>query len=81
MRKTLILIFALLPAIALAEDSARPKSGKAPVSAKPLPLKRVTQAGACTEFGAGFVKLEGSDTCIKIGGAIGIGGGVWAGGR
>ncbi len=81
MRKTLILIFALLPAIALAEQPRRPTSGKPMASAKSLPLKRAAQPNACAEYGVGFVKVEGSDTCIKIGGAIGIGGGVAIGGR
>jgi hypothetical protein len=81
MRKTLILIFALLPAIALAEQPHRKKAGKAPASAKSLPLKGAARTNACAEYGAGFVKIEGSDTCIKIGGAIGIGGGVSTGGR
>ncbi|WP_027578259.1 hypothetical protein [Bradyrhizobium sp. Ai1a-2] len=80
MRKTLILILALLPAIALAEQPSRPKSGKAPASTKSLPLKGAARPNACAEYGAGFVKMEGSDTCIKIGGAIDIGGGVSIGG-
>jgi hypothetical protein len=81
MRNTLILIFALLPAIALAEQPSRPKSNKAAASAKSLPLKKTARPYACAEYGAGFVKVEGSDTCIKIGGAIDIGGGVAIGGR
>jgi hypothetical protein len=81
MRKTLILIFALLPAIALAEQPSRPKSSKATASAKSLPLKRAARPEGCAEYGAGFVKVEGSDTCIKIGGAIDIGGGISTGGR
>jgi hypothetical protein len=81
MQTTLILLFALLPAIALAEQPSRPKSGKASASAKSFPLKRAARPAACAEYGAGFVKIEGSDTCIKIGGAIGIGGGVAIGGR
>jgi hypothetical protein len=28
------------------------------------------QAKACPEFGAGFVRIPGSDTCIKIGGFV-----------
>ena len=31
--------------------------------------------------GAGFVPIEGSNTCIKIGGAIGIGAGISSGSR
>lgn len=30
-------------------------------------------AKSCAEFGPGFVRAEGSDTCIRIGGSIGIG--------
>lgn len=30
-------------------------------------------AKSCAEFGAGFVRLEGSDTCIRIGGQVGFG--------
>jgi hypothetical protein len=81
MRNTLILIFALLPAMVLAEQPSRPKSGKATASAKSIPLKRAAPPKACAEYGAGFVKVEGSDTCVRIGGAIGIGGGVSTGGR
>jgi Porin subfamily len=81
MRKTLILICALLPAIALAEQPRRQKSGKATVSAKSFPPKRAARPDACAAYGAGFVRIEGSDTCIKLGGAIDIGGGVWIGGR
>ena len=81
MRKALILILALLPSIALAEQPSRPKSGKATASTKSLLLKRAARPDACAEYGAGFVKIEGSDTCIKIGGAIDIGGGVAVGGR
>ncbi len=28
---------------------------------------------SCAEFGAGFVRVEGSDTCVRLGGSIGIG--------
>ena len=27
----------------------------------------------CAQFGSGFVRVEGSDTCVKIGGSIAIG--------
>ncbi len=40
---------------------------------KTLPLKRAGGGNPCAAFGPGFVKVEGSDTCVKIGGAIGIG--------
>jgi hypothetical protein len=31
---------------------------------------------SCQEYGPGFVRLEGSSTCVQIGGAIGIDAGV-----
>jgi hypothetical protein len=75
MRKILVVIIAALPAFALAEQPARPKSsGKAQASGKPLPLKRGARGNPCAEFGPGFAKVEGTDTCMQIGGAVSIGG-------
>ncbi|MBN9147637.1 MULTISPECIES: hypothetical protein [unclassified Nitrobacter] len=31
---------------------------------------------SCPEYGPGFVRVEGSSTCVQIGGAIGIDAGV-----
>ena len=50
-------------------------------SNKLLPLKRSNSANACAEYGAGFVKIEGTNTCMKIGGAVSIGAGVSGGSR
>jgi hypothetical protein len=36
-------------------------------AAKPRP------ANSCADYGPGFVRIEGSDTCVKIGGSIGVG--------
>lgn len=77
----LILLLAMLPALAEAEPAAKPKSGTATTSAKTFVPKKTTRATPCAEYGAGFVKVEGSDTCVKIGGFIDIGGGVAIGGR
>jgi hypothetical protein len=81
MRKSLLAIAVLIltgvTALA-AEQSGQQKSGKAAPAGKLLPLKG---ANSCAAYGAGFVKIEGSDTCIKIGGAVGIGAGTSAGSR
>ena len=61
-----------------AEQTGHPKSDKAASSAKLLPLKRATPGNSCAAYGAGFVKVEGSETCVKIGGAIGIDAGTSA---
>jgi len=83
MQKSLLLIVAVvLPASAtFAEQIRVPKSEKAATSGKVLPLKGARSANSCAEYGAGFVKIEGTNTCMKIGGVIGIGAGVSSGSR
>jgi hypothetical protein len=44
-------------------------------------LKRPSSANACAEYGAGFVKIEGTNTCMKIGGAVSVGAGASSGSR
>ena len=83
MRESLLVIVAVvLPAMAaFAEQPRLQKSEKAAPSSKPLPLKRGTSANSCAEYGAGFVKIEGTNTCMKIGGAVSVGAGVSGGSR
>lgn len=83
MRKALLAILAtaLSAFTALAEQPGHQKSGTTPTSGKLLPLKRATSANSCAAYGAGFVKIEGSDTCVKVGGAVSIGAGVSGGSR
>jgi hypothetical protein len=83
MRKTLlIIIVAGWPAFALAQQHGHEKSGQAPTSGKPIPLnKGAARGNSCAEFGAGFVKAEGSDTCVKIGGYVSSGAGGYMGAR
>ena len=80
MRKSLLVMIALaLPSVAAADQLRLQKRDKAAASDKPLPLKR--SSNACAEYGAGFFKIEGTNTCMKIGGAIGVGAGVSSGSR
>ncbi len=79
MRKSLLVMMAVavLPSIAAADQQPRlKKSEKAATSGKLLPLKRSYPANACAEYGAGFVRVEGTTTCMKIGGAVSVGAGV-----
>ena len=81
MRKSLpaviVLVAVLLSASAAFAEQARvPKSDKAATSGKLLPLKGARSGNSCADFGAGFVRIEGTNTCMKIGGAISIGAGV-----
>lgn len=80
MRKShLVIIVLALPSIAAAEQLRLAKPDKTTASDKPLPVKR--SSNACAEYGAGFVKIEGTNTCMKIGGAISVGAGVSSGSR
>ena len=57
----------------LATDKSRrlkPQSTEAQKSVQPL---RPRQPSSCSEFGAGFVRAPGSDTCVRIGGGVDIG--------
>jgi hypothetical protein len=83
MGKLLLVIVtaALSVSVAPAGQSSKQKSEKSTPSGKLLPLKRATSGNSCAAYGAGFVKLEGSDTCVKISGAVGIGVGMSSGAR
>ena len=75
MRKSLLVIAALLlPASSvLAQQPGLQKSEKAAASGKTLPLRGAASANSCAAYGPGFVKVEGSDTCVQVGGSISLG--------
>jgi hypothetical protein len=77
----LIAVVVLLASSAFAEPPGKPTSERAPPGGKLLPLKGASGANPCATFGPGFVRLEGSDTCVKLGGALDIGAGASAGSR
>jgi hypothetical protein len=62
----------LLPASASAQQAREQKQGR-PAASLPLRAKAINP---CAEYGPGFVRVEGSSTCIKIGGNFGVGVGV-----
>ncbi|WP_338700797.1 hypothetical protein V5279_21555 [Bradyrhizobium sp. 26S5] len=81
MRKISFAIVAvLLPAAAFAQAGDR-RNFQTPLDAgKTLPSKSATRSNLCASYGPGFVKVEGSDTCVKLGGAVSVGAGM-SGGR
>jgi hypothetical protein len=83
MRKSLSVIAALLLPIssALAEPAGFQKSDTATPPGKALPLKGTSPANACAAYGPGFVKVAGSDTCVKVSGAVSVDVGTSRGGR
>ncbi|THD62534.1 MAG: hypothetical protein E7813_20385 [Bradyrhizobium sp.] len=76
-----IAVAALPAAAAAAEPSSILKPDKPTASDKLLPIKQPGAGNSCAAFGPGFVKLAGSDTCVKIGGAVRIDGGSHGGSR
>jgi len=84
MRKFLLaIVAAMLPALsALAEQPALPRSESTSKPGKLLPVRGAPSASnSCAAFGAGFVKIAGTDTCVKVGGAVSIGAGANTGAR
>jgi hypothetical protein len=78
----LCLLIAALSVSPLMAQSSKPRKPSKPTSsAKELPMKGTVTINSCAAYGPGFVKVEGSDTCVQIGGSIGIGVGGSTGGR
>jgi hypothetical protein len=82
MRNTLLaIVVAVLPAsIALAEPSSNHKPDK-PTPSWLLPLKGAAGSNFCAAYGPDFVKVDGTETCVKIGGAVSVGAGTAGGWR
>jgi hypothetical protein len=76
-----VIVVALLPAASAAAEPSRapPKNKAAALPSRLAPAKHTVNA--CAAYGAGFVKIDGTDTCVKIGGAVSIGVGGAAGSR
>jgi len=78
MRNILVAVLvASLPASMAAAEPFRLPKHKTEPSGRLVPAKRAVNS--CAAYGAGFVKIDGSDTCVKIGGAVSIGVGGSAG--
>ena len=79
MRKTCFAILVvLLPATAFAQQGNSRNFQTPPDAGKMLPSK-TTRSNPCAPYGPGFVKVEGSDTCVKLGGGISVGAGMSSG--
>jgi hypothetical protein len=68
----LVVVLAVLPTwVAIAQPSKQPRK-KPPKSSS---LSSPAGGNPCKKYGPGFFKVEGSDTCLKIGGGISVEGG------
>ena len=77
-----IALVALLPASVTAADQPRGQNSgkradnpfdKSLAADKQLPIKGAGNRNSCAAYGAGFVKIDGTETCMKIGGSFGVG--------
>ena len=69
-----VIVLVLLSASAAPAQQFR--DGKPDKPAKSLPLRPKAAMNPCAEYGAGFVRIEGSSTCIKVGGSLSVGAGT-----
>jgi hypothetical protein len=69
-----MIALAVLSAASASAQQSRDRKPDKPAASLPLrPAKAA--ANPCAEYGAGFVRVEGSSTCVKIGGTISVGAG------
>jgi hypothetical protein len=62
----------LLVSPAAAQQSPQLKFDQ-PANAKTLPVKPLKADNSCAPYGADFVKLTDTNTCVKVGGSISVG--------
>ena len=72
MRKLLLLMLvaAWLAPAAQADPAGRMKLDYVTPPGKELPVKGASASKSCAEYGAGFTKVAGTDTCVKVGGSV-----------
>ena len=75
MRAPLLVLISLLATSAAAAEDLRLPPAERPQAGKALPLKGTggtAKAGSCASYGPRFVMVEGTGTCVKIGGSISV---------
>jgi hypothetical protein len=64
-------------ALVLAASAISVEAGAQPSQEKHKPAKPAhsRKVNPCAQYGPGFVQVAGTNTCIKVGGAVGVEGG------
>jgi hypothetical protein len=69
----LVIVIAMLPATMVrADPPGTLRLEKATPPTKLLPVKGASAGNSCAAYGPGFRKVEGTDTCVKVGGAVSV---------
>ncbi|MFA6968793.1 MULTISPECIES: porin [Bosea] len=64
-------IVLLTAAAVQAQSIGEPLPGRGPAKERAKPARVDTQASRpCPEYGPGFVRVEGSSACVRVGGAV-----------
>jgi hypothetical protein len=67
----LIVALGMLSISAAAADPLTPqKHSRDTIAGKPLAAQRLGRSHVCAAYGPGFVAVDGTDTCVKVGGSI-----------
>ena len=77
MRQVLLLLILVLPIASPSAEQTRPLKVDQRGNGKNLPVKESRPDNSCAAYGAGFVKIAGTNTCVQVGGSISVS----AGGR
>jgi len=75
MRAPLLILLSLLATSTAAAEALRLPPAERPQAGKALPLKGTggtAKAGSCASYGPRFVMVEGTGTCVKIGGSVSV---------
>jgi hypothetical protein len=62
----LAIVIATLPTWAAAQQTSRP-----PKQSKKVHTQQTVTGNPCAQYGVGFARVPGSNTCLKIGGSVG----------
>jgi uncharacterized protein YfaP (DUF2135 family) len=77
MRNVVLTILAVFCASSAFAGSTRPLKLDTPTGTdKPAPLKGKATSNSSAAYSPGFVKIEGTNTCVQVGGSISVGAGV-----
>ena len=75
MRLPLLILISVLTTSAVAAEALRLPPAERPKAGTTVPLKGAAtkaRAGSCASYGPRFVMVEGTGTCVKVGGSIGV---------
>jgi Porin subfamily len=65
----LILLIALVPGLATVSVAM---ANDLPKNAQPKPKAPQATANPCAQYGAGFVQVQGTTTCVRVNGSVRI---------